>query len=352
MHRTEKRVYRANKEKVRCEKRLLALQAKQSAAATTSAASASTNSGAADATAAYDSDAGAMPASKIARLEDVVDGASAAMIVVEDVGAYTTICTTGLNGQLVEDDLGDDDGNVVTVTVANANGNAAGEDDEDDSDADMDDEADGSFAMSETDGRGDGNGGHIDDDEDDVDIGNYAKLHGVDELSMDDAVIVRKMKRRALAVAMEDHAPCWNVAYVNSYAPPIVCRFVTNSSFFSLTHSTKRHAEHSTTPSAAGSAKRAKPDETAGGGSSCSSPSSFGTPEARESPVQSAAETAKRIKDKFRGSISNVIVPALSNYRRDSCTIGHITNDDDFKHLAKKVRRMRMRFAVQTCSSI
>lgn len=51
----------------------------------------------------------------------------------------------------------------------------------------------------------------------------------------------------------------------------------------------------------------------------------------------SAMANEKLIKDKFRSNISGVIVMTLSSYRRDNCPVGHITNDDDFRHLAKKV---------------
>lgn len=49
------------------------------------------------------------------------------------------------------------------------------------------------------------------------------------------------------------------------------------------------------------------------------------------------SEAAKRIKDKFRADIAGVIVQHLGPYRKDGCKIGRITNNDDFKHLAKKV---------------
>lgn len=52
-----------------------------------------------------------------------------------------------------------------------------------------------------------------------------------------------------------------------------------------------------------------------------------------------SSDRAKRIKDKFRANIAGVIVQHLSPYRRDSCPVGRITNNEDFKHLAKKVSR-------------
>lgn len=56
------------------------------------------------------------------------------------------------------------------------------------------------------------------------------------------------------------------------------------------------------------------------------------------------SEEAKRIKDKFRADIAGVIVHHLGPYRKDSCRTGRITNNDDFKHLAKKVKRKRTNF--------
>lgn len=50
-----------------------------------------------------------------------------------------------------------------------------------------------------------------------------------------------------------------------------------------------------------------------------------------------SSDRARRIKDKFRANIAGVIVQHLSPYRRDSCPVGRITTNDDFKHLAKKV---------------
>lgn len=52
------------------------------------------------------------------------------------------------------------------------------------------------------------------------------------------------------------------------------------------------------------------------------------------------SEAAKRIKDKFRADIAGVIVQHLGPYRKDGCKTGRITNNDDFKHLAKKVNKI------------
>jgi [histone H3]-lysine36 N-trimethyltransferase len=51
------------------------------------------------------------------------------------------------------------------------------------------------------------------------------------------------------------------------------------------------------------------------------------------------SEEARKIKDKFRVAIASVIVQHLGPYRKDTCEIGKITNNEDFKHLARKVRR-------------
>lgn len=45
----------------------------------------------------------------------------------------------------------------------------------------------------------------------------------------------------------------------------------------------------------------------------------------------------KKIKDKFRTDIAGIIIQHLSFYKRESCKTGRITNDEDFKHLSKKV---------------
>lgn len=58
-------------------------------------------------------------------------------------------------------------------------------------------------------------------------------------------------------------------------------------------------------------------------------------PAAGESAL--SVEVVKRIKDKFRNKVSGVIVHNLNYYRRDTCTVGYISNDDDFRFLAKKV---------------
>lgn len=60
-----------------------------------------------------------------------------------------------------------------------------------------------------------------------------------------------------------------------------------------------------------------------------------------DSIVDLHSEEARRIKDKFRTEIAGVIVHHLRMYMKDDCQIGRITNNDDFKHLARKVRLHR-----------
>lgn len=55
------------------------------------------------------------------------------------------------------------------------------------------------------------------------------------------------------------------------------------------------------------------------------------------------SEEARRIKDKFRTDIAGVIVHHLRSYMKDECLIGRITNNDDFKHLARKVNRFKVK---------
>lgn len=56
-----------------------------------------------------------------------------------------------------------------------------------------------------------------------------------------------------------------------------------------------------------------------------------------EPSTYNSTEAAKRIKEKFCAEMSGVIVQHLGPYRRDDCKTGRIANNDDFKHLARKV---------------
>ena len=56
--------------------------------------------------------------------------------------------------------------------------------------------------------------------------------------------------------------------------------------------------------------------------------------------ADTSSEVAKKIKEKFKKEISKVIVKLLDPYRRTDAAVGRIRNNEDFKHLAKKVRRI------------
>lgn len=57
----------------------------------------------------------------------------------------------------------------------------------------------------------------------------------------------------------------------------------------------------------------------------------------KDAAIDLHGEEARKIKDKFRTDISGVIVHHLRSYMKEDCQIGRITNNDDFKHLARKV---------------
>lgn len=65
-----------------------------------------------------------------------------------------------------------------------------------------------------------------------------------------------------------------------------------------------------------------------------------------------SSDKARRIKDKFRANIAGVIVQHLSPYRRDSCPVGRITNNEDFKHLAKKLTHFVLVKELKHCATV
>lgn len=67
----------------------------------------------------------------------------------------------------------------------------------------------------------------------------------------------------------------------------------------------------------------------------------------RKTEAGSTKNTSRRAREKFRSDIAGIIVHHLTPYRRDSCHIGRITNNDDFKHLARKVNPFSSYFSVQ-----
>lgn len=63
------------------------------------------------------------------------------------------------------------------------------------------------------------------------------------------------------------------------------------------------------------------------------------------------SDAARRIKDKFRSDIAGVIVQHLGPYRKNNCVEGHITSDDDFKHLARKLTHFVMLKELKHCEN-
>lgn len=72
--------------------------------------------------------------------------------------------------------------------------------------------------------------------------------------------------------------------------------------------------------------------------SSSSSKSKSYTKHAVIAPDMSPTQERK-IKDAFRSNMANVIVWNLNPYRKNDCQQGRITSTDDFKHLARKVKK-------------
>lgn len=54
--------------------------------------------------------------------------------------------------------------------------------------------------------------------------------------------------------------------------------------------------------------------------------------------ADTSSDPGRKIKDTFRLNMAGVIVHYLNAYRKPDCKFGKITNTEDFKHLARKVR--------------
>ena len=54
--------------------------------------------------------------------------------------------------------------------------------------------------------------------------------------------------------------------------------------------------------------------------------------------IDTSPNTERKIKDAFRINMANVMVHFLNPYRKNDCKQGRITNTEDFKHLARKVK--------------
>lgn len=55
-------------------------------------------------------------------------------------------------------------------------------------------------------------------------------------------------------------------------------------------------------------------------------------------PIEAHSSAAKKIKERFRTEISGDIVRHLKPYFSETCDVGRIRSNEDFKHLARKVR--------------
>ncbi|XP_055380832.1 probable histone-lysine N-methyltransferase CG1716 isoform X2 [Condylostylus longicornis] len=60
---------------------------------------------------------------------------------------------------------------------------------------------------------------------------------------------------------------------------------------------------------------------------------------------------ARKAKEKFRSDIAGIIVQHLQPYRKDSCQVGKITTNEDFKHLARKLTHFVMIKELKHCDS-
>ncbi len=55
-------------------------------------------------------------------------------------------------------------------------------------------------------------------------------------------------------------------------------------------------------------------------------------------PADTSSISDRQRKDAFRSTMANFVVNCLNPYFRSNCTTARITNYNDFKHLARKVR--------------
>ncbi|VDP13382.1 unnamed protein product, partial [Soboliphyme baturini] len=54
-------------------------------------------------------------------------------------------------------------------------------------------------------------------------------------------------------------------------------------------------------------------------------------------PADTSSEVSRKIKEKFKSRISNHVIRCLNPFRKPDCKCGQITNNEDFKHLARKL---------------
>ncbi|GIY58904.1 histone-lysine N-methyltransferase SETD2 [Caerostris darwini] len=63
-------------------------------------------------------------------------------------------------------------------------------------------------------------------------------------------------------------------------------------------------------------------------------------------------EVAKKIKELFRTKMSSYIVHCLNAYRKSECKLGRITNNEDFKYLARKLTHYTMTKELKQCKNV
>ena len=62
-------------------------------------------------------------------------------------------------------------------------------------------------------------------------------------------------------------------------------------------------------------------------------------PSVTAAAADTSSEVERKIKERFLKETSKVVVKVLDPYRRDETSVAKIKNVEDFKHLAKKVRK-------------
>jgi len=68
--------------------------------------------------------------------------------------------------------------------------------------------------------------------------------------------------------------------------------------------------------------------------------------------ADTSSEVAKRLKENFKAQISNNVIKYLGPYRKTDCKVGKITNNEDFKHLARKLTHAVMEKELKHCNRV
>ncbi|XP_008481931.1 histone-lysine N-methyltransferase SETD2-like [Diaphorina citri] len=81
--------------------------------------------------------------------------------------------------------------------------------------------------------------------------------------------------------------------------------------------------------------------------------SATSTSKIESAPADSSEPGAARhMKEQFRLGMAGVIVHYLNPYRKEDCTRGRIMNNDDFKHLARKLTHFVLVKELKHCRSV